>query len=239
MIKKLLIVAMMALTMMACDDDGKFEVQGDVVVYSYWTFSFGPVRDTLPGADPATFKPVNSWLGHDSERAYFKDRLITGADVATLQPKRYPLSHDDNDYYYMHVPLHVADVQSFKTLKWFEDDLWAIDSRYAYFDSTRIDGVDLSSFKVIDMAMARDNKRVYYFGKVLPDADPASFEQIGSSAYYRDKAHIWCGSDLLQDVDYDSFEVDDNFSAHDKRGSFYLERRDTVPVEEPVEVPVE
>lgn len=231
--KKLLILATLVVALTACINDGKYEVRDDMVVYSYWTFSFGTLYDTLPGADPATFEVIKNWLGHDSERVYFKAQLVPGADVESLKAKRYPLFRDKNDYYYMNVPLHVADVESFRTLKWFEDDFWAVDSRYAYYDTTRIDGADVSSFKVdARMAVALDKAQVYYFGRVIPMADPATFKVIDNSAYSRDKSHIWCGDDLLVDADYDSFEVDDIDRAHDKYGSFKWERRDTVETEE-------
>lgn len=231
--KKLLILGTLVLTLMGCRDSGEYVVGDDMVVYSHWTFSFGTLYDTLPGADPATFEAVKGWLGHDSERVYFKDQLVPGADVETLKAKRYPLCCDKNDYYYMNVPLHVADVKSFKTLKWFEDDFWAVDSRYAYYDSTRIQEADVKSFKVDgEMAVARDKNHVYYFGDVIPMADPATFKVIDNSAYYRDKSHIWFCDELLVDADYDSFVVDDYDRAHDKYGFFKWEKRDTVGPEE-------
>jgi len=224
--------ALLAMLLAGCSNDGSYEVQGTVVVYSYWTFSFGQVNDTLPGADPATFQSVKHWLGHDNERVYFENRLVPVADIASLQPDRYPLFHDKDDYYYEATPLHVADVASFKTIKWFGDDFWAVDSRFAYYDSTRIDGADVTSFELLDFSVARDKNSVYFFGKVIPDADPATFEQIGNSAYFRDKAHIWCGKDLLVDADRATFVVDDIDRAHDKHGAFRFEMRDTAAVEE-------
>jgi len=230
--KKFFALAILVLSLMACTDDGKYELQDDVVVYSYWTFSFGPVNDTLPGADPATFETVNSWLGHDSERVYFKDKIVPGADVASLEPQRYPLFRDKNDYYYEENAMHVADVSSFKILKRFDRDFWAVDSRNAYFDTLRIDGVDLPSFKVMSFTVARDKNRVYFFGKVIPGADPATFQEIGHSAYYRDKSHVWCGNELLEDADLATFQIDDYDRAHDKYGAFRMEKRDTVTVQE-------
>ena len=232
--KKLLLAAvagLMAMLLSSCGGSPKYLVQGDVVVYSYWTFSFGPRADTLPGADPATFKQMTSWLGHDSEHVYYKDKLVTGVDVASLEVERKPLFRDKNDYFYETSPMHVADMKSFKVIKWFEDDFWAKDSRCAYYDTTRIDSVDLPSFEIIEMSTAKDKNHVYYFGKVIPDADPATFKTIDGTVYSRDKSHIWCGDDLLKDADYETFEVDDMTRAHDKYGSFSWEKRDTLATE--------
>lgn len=226
-LKVLLVAAVMAISLMACIDDGGYVVLDDVVVYSHWTFSFGRRYDTIPGADPATFKQVKSWLGHDNEHVYFERDLVPGVDVASLEVVRKPLIRDKKDYYYKTNPLHVADVKSFKIIKWAYGSFWAKDSRYAYFDDHRFEP-DLATFKVKSMEVAKDKNHVYYFGELIPDADPSTFEPIGKSGYYRDKSHIWCGNALLEDVDYDTFEADDWDSAHDKYGRFRFEKRDTI-----------
>lgn len=216
------------MTLSSCSDG--YEVGDDVVTYEHWTFSFGTRFDTLPGADPATFKPVTKWLGHDSQRVYYLNRLVPGVDVATLKPVHKPVFKDKNDYYYEASPVHVADMKSFKILKWSYGSFWAKDAQYAYHDTLRIEA-DVKTFKVLNSAVAKDKNHVYYFGEIIPDADPATFKPIGNSIYNRDKSHIWCGSDLLQDADYQTFEVDGTGSAHDKFGTFTFERRDTIPEE--------
>lgn len=226
-----LVACVLALLPTACVSGPEYEVQGDCVVYRYWTFSFGWRNDTLPGADVATFAQVRNWLGHDNEHVYYKEKLVPGADVASLEPVRQPLFKDKNDYYYQATPMHVKDVESFKVTKWFEDDFWAQDAQCVYYDTVRIDDADLPSFKILEMSTAKDNNHVYYFGRVIPDADPATFEPIKNSVYNRDKSHIWCGDDLLKDVDYETFAVDDMSRAHDKYGTFSWEKRDTVPAE--------
>ena len=219
-----LLVSMMS----SCDDGGHYVVQNNTVVYTYWTFSFGHINDTLPDVDASSFKAVKDWLGHDGKHVFFKNELVQGIDVNTLKASRYPLYCDNRDYYYQTTPMHVTDMESFKVLKWFEDDFWAKDSHCVYYDTLRIDYVDSPSFKIIDMSMAKDKNHVYYFADTLPMADPASFEVIGNSIYTRDKSHVWCADQLLQDVDYGTFTVDDISTAHDKYGSFKWEKRDTL-----------
>lgn len=204
--KKVLFASLTVLLLTACGGP-KYEVQGDVVVYTYWTFSFGTRYDTLPDADPATFAQVKDWLGHDSKHVYFKAKLVPGVDVASLEAKRYPLFCDKNDYYYETAPLHVADIKNFKTIKWFENDFWAKDSRCAYYDSVRIDGVDLASFKISDKWIAKDKNHVYMDGLLLAGADPATFEEVGNTLYYRDKSHVWNVRQLLPDADPATFEM--------------------------------
>lgn len=229
--KVLLAACVMALALTACDDGAKYVVEDDVVVYSQWTVSFGTVRDTIPDADPATFVQVKSWLGHDSLHVFYERDLVPGVDVASLEAVHKPLFRDKNDYYFKTKPMHVVDVESFKIIKWSYGSFWAKDSRYAYFDDYRFEA-DLPTFKVKSKGYAKDKYHVYFYGgHIIPDADPSTFKPIGDSGYYRDKSHIWFCDDLLEDVDMATFEVDDYDRAHDKKGSYTMEKRDSVEVE--------
>lgn len=213
--KNILLVCLSVLLLTGCSDP-EYKVQGDVVVRTYWTFSFGTRYDTLPGADPETFVQVKDWLGHDSERVYFEAELVPRVDVATLEAKRYPLFCDKNDYYYETQPLHVADMASFKTIKWDENDFWAKDSRCVYYDSLRIDGVDLPTFKVVNWLYARDKYHVYMDGRLLADADPATFEVIPNTFCFRDKSHVWDYNRLLAGADPATFELLGRYYYRDK-----------------------
>ena len=142
-------VALMLIPLLAgCNNDGEYVIKGNNVFFSYWTFSFGTINDTLPEVNATSFESVKDWLGKDDKHVYFKERLIAGADPATIEAKKYPLCHDKRDYYYKGVPMHVSSVKNFEVVKWNEDDMWAIDGRYAFYDSLRIEPRDINSFKV-------------------------------------------------------------------------------------------
>ncbi|MBR1474298.1 MAG: DKNYY domain-containing protein [Muribaculaceae bacterium] len=219
--KQILIIAAAVMLLASCSRHGRYESNGDVVRYTYWTFSFGYMSDTLPDADPATFQSVNEWLGHDASRVFFKEKLVPGADPATLKANDYPLYRDKNDYYYKATPMRVADVATFKVLKRIEDSFWAKDSQHAYFDTTRIEGVDLPTFKVKSQLHAVDKNHVYYLGQLLPQADPATYDADWKGFYSRDKSHIWFLGELVEDADYETFTVDNDNEAHDKNGKFH------------------
>ena len=223
--KGLFLIAAVVLMLTACSRHGRYESDGNVVRYTYWTFSFGWRYDTLPGVDVKTFKSLNEWLGRDAQRVYFKSELVEGVDAATLKAVKYPLYRDKNDYYYKTNPMRVVDMNTFKVVKWLDDSFWAKDSQCAYFDTTHIVGVDIATFKVKDYTYAVDKDHVFYLGDLLPLADPKTYEDNWKGFYSRDKSHIWCMGELLEDVDYDSFVVDDDWSGHDKYGAFDHHRR--------------
>ncbi len=219
------LIAAVVLMLAACSRHGEYVSDGEYVLYKYWTFSFGTRYDTLPGADASTFRSVNAWLGRDAKNAFFKSELVEGVDVATLKAEKYPLFRDKNDYYYKTSPMRVADMKTFKVVKWLDDSFWAKDAKCAYYDTTHIVGVDIATFKVKDYCYAVDKDHVFYLGEILPLADPKTYEDNWKGFYSRDKSHIWCMGELLEDVDYDSFVVDDDWSAHDKFGAFDHHRR--------------
>ena len=223
---KCLLTAFVMIALLGCGAGERYEVQGDVVVFTYWTFSFGRINDTLPGADASSFKSVKDWLGHDNERVYFKEKLVKGADPASLEVKKYPLFYDKKDYYYMGVALGVANTKSFEVVKWNDDDMWAVDGRYAYYDSLKIEDVDIPTFKIQTYNCATDRNHVYRYGKIMPLADPATYVEDWNGLYSRDKAHIWYSGTLLEDVDYKTFVIDKK-GARDKLGHFYRGQRVT------------
>ena len=227
--KHCLFLPFVALLLASCTEGAKYTEYNGTICYTYWTFSFGRQYKELPQVDPATFESVNNWLGRDAEHVYFKDRLVEGADASTVEAEKYPLFMDKSDYFYMTARMHVVDKESFKVLKRVEDHVWAKDSRYAFFDSLRIDSVELATFRVLEAFTAVDKNHVYYFGKILPLADPETYEPRWKGIYSRDKSHIWCGDDLLEDADYATFDVDEEGRGFDKYGRFYYEKRDTVP----------
>ncbi len=210
--------------MQSCNSEGEYVEHGGTICHSYWTFSFGTIYDTLPEVNPATFENIKDWAGKDDKHVYFKAVLIPGADPATVKAKKYPLLCDKRDYYYKGVPLHVNSVSNFEVVKWNEDDFWAIDDRYAFYDSLRIEPKDIKSFKIQCYNVAVDSEHVYRYGKILPLADPETYVEDWKGFYSRDKAHIWYMGDLMKDVDYETFDIDDN-GAHDKNGHFYRGER--------------
>ena len=214
----------LVLLMSACNSDGEYVKQGNTICHSYWTFSFGTRYDTLPQVNPSTFKSLGNWLGHDGRHAYFKARLVPGVDVASMKADKYPLFHDKNDYYYKGVPLHVSHVDAFVILKRNEDDIWAKDNKWAYYDSIRINTVDVKSFTVKCWNTAVDSKYVYRFGKILPLADPLTYDEEWKGLYSRDKSHIWYCGELIEDADYATFEVNGN-EVRDKHGHFHNGKR--------------
>lgn len=227
--KNLLAIFILAIVLTACNSNGKYEVKNGTVYFTYWTFSFGTQERELENVDVASFESMKNWLGRDRNHVWYKDQLVEGANPATAEADDYPLFHDKRDYYYEGKAIGVADIQSFRVLKCDDDELWAVDKQYAYFDSLRIEDSDPATLELIDTFEAKDKRHVYYFGRILEDADPETY-QILECNYSKDRKHVWFCGEKVEDADPETFESESTLDfekpdAHDKRGDFRRGKR--------------
>lgn len=227
--ESLLAVLLLVFVLTACNSDGKYEVKDGTVYFTYWTFSFGTQEHELQDVDVASFESMKNWLARDRHHVWYKDLLVEGADPATAKADDYPLFHDKRDYFYEGKAIGVADIQSFKVLKCDDDELWAVDKQYAYFDSLRIDDSDPATLELIGTFEAKDKRHVYYFGRILEDADPGSY-QILEGNYAKDHHHVWFCGDIIEDADPETFESESTLDfekpdAHDKHGDYRRGKR--------------
>ncbi len=220
----LLILPIISWTLASCNTGGEYKNLNGTMVYSYWTFSFGTLNDTLPEANASSFESLENWLGHDGTHVYFKSKLVRGADAKTLEADKYPLFHDKSDYYYEGVAIGVKDMGSFKVFSEYDDDMWAKDKHHIYFDSICMEQADVNTFRVMEWPIGMDKSHVFRFGKIIPDADPETFE-ILDFCYSKDKNHVWFTKDLIEGADPETFTHDKEWDAHNKTGKYHYGKR--------------
>lgn len=118
--------------------------------------------------------------------------------------------------------------------------------------ANEVDDVDVASFEAVDRTYARDKSAVYYDGRQIPGADPATFElldrkdgrtvhvngnpiagadpatfRVLAGAYAQDAGHVFYFADQIIDADAASFRVlnADFECTADEQRAYY---RDTV-----------
>ena len=206
--KVALLAALFCAFLLTSCGDGKYEVKGDGVYYTYWAFSFGNQEEELKGADAATFESVKDWLGRDHQHVWYKESLVEGAEPASVKVDDYPLFHDKRDYYFEGKPVHVADMASMRVIEISREEFWGADSRYIYFNNSRIEGGDPATLEVVTSYIAKDSRHVYYCDSIMADADPATFESCGKfSAYCKDKNYVWFCSEKVEGADVETFKT--------------------------------
>ena len=163
----------------------------DFCCWRYWGKSstacfLGGIR--LRGADPASFRVLNYAYAMDKTAVYTTSGRIPDVELATFQV----LDNGQNDS---------GAPQGY-----------AKDSRQVYFHNGDgkvkiIKGAEVSSFLSLgDTYFARDEKRIYAYGKQLPKADLPSWELL-SHWYSRDAKRVYYLNREIKGADWDSFAV--------------------------------
>lgn len=165
-------------------------------------YRFNSSYKILEGADPSTFKALSVDYAADMHHVWFHYNMIEGADPATfvlpdgdILSLGYALAHDAHDYYKGDLPLHVANMGSFRLI----DSKWALDSLQVYYlgivgnpYNRAVSAGDYRTFKVLNEFYAVDSKCVYYKNNIVEGADPASFAVLkGEDLYGQDKHHVY------------------------------------------------
>ncbi|MCP5495643.1 MAG: DKNYY domain-containing protein [Leptospiraceae bacterium] len=118
---------------------------------------------------------------------------IEGSDIDTFKPLNNFYGSDKNYVYYKDDKIAGADMNTFRPLS----EIYAVDKEYVYFGSKKISGENSGDFKTVDGAYAI-GKKVYWIGRVLPSADPNTFEtatiqnEKRTGYYGKDKNAIFC-----------------------------------------------
>ena len=163
----------------------------DFCCWRYWGKSstacfLGGIR--LRGADPASFRVLNYAYAMDKTTVYTTSGRIPDVELATFQV----LDNGQNDS---------GAPQGY-----------AKDSRKVYFHNGDgkvkiIKGAEVSSFRSLgDTYFARDEKRIYAYGKQLPKAELTSWELLGHW-YSRDAKRVYYLNREIRGADRDSFTV--------------------------------
>ncbi|MFW6151832.1 MAG: DKNYY domain-containing protein [Verrucomicrobiota bacterium] len=142
--------------------------------------------------DSASFVVLNEDYTKDKNRVYYK----------WISPGRFWI-----------VELVGADPTTFESL---DSDL-ARDSNHVWRTDTIMEGADAATATVVRPHWVwKDRNRVYYQSTLIPNADPETFQHLGSG-YYRDKNMVlWCTTPI-DDADMATFKVlGDSFLAKDK-----------------------
>ncbi len=144
--------------------------------------------EIIDGADGQSFRVFEKDYAADASNVYDSGKLVKGADPATLKVHSYGLTEDKNDFYNNAKALNVRDKSSFEILKdnSGENTSWGKDRYNAYYlNGTVIPNIDYATFHPIEVnkpmqsgCYAADKHRVFFMGKEVSGADPATFREV-------------------------------------------------------------
>ena len=144
-------------------------------------------EEVIPGADSKTFEVIFNQLNayaKDSTQVYFGGTLIREADPTTFEVLGggYGFARDNRFAFYDEKKIQGAHGPSFEVLDMFPTI--ARDQSFAYTNNgARIEGINGATLRRLNEDYATDGVKVIYEGKVIPEADGATFKLVFSAKY--------------------------------------------------------
>lgn len=184
--------------------------------------------EKLLDADPESFQIIEKEYAKDASHVYRMGRLIEGAIPADFVLIHSSTTHDG---VYLGVLSLAHDQQSVflngdYLCKWADDFTWLgghyyqVDKRiYCTGQSTPLENVDTTSFKVLALCWAKDDKKVYLENKTQ-QLDVNSFQILGDG-YAKDDHQVFFLEEPIDVKDPASFELLGGGWANDKQQLYY------------------
>ena len=170
----------------------------------------------LKGVAPKDFCCWHYW-GKSSTACFLGGIRLRGADPASFRVLNYAYAMDKTAVYTTSGRIPDAELAAFQVLDNGQNDSgapqgYAKDSRQVYFHNGDgkvkiIKGAEVSSFRSLgDTYFARDEKRIYAYGKQLSKAELTSWELLGHW-YSRDAKRVYYLNREIKGADRDRFTV--------------------------------
>ena len=205
----------------------------------YYFNTYAPVKapSVLPGADPETLDIIDENYVRDKDRVFYTRRhagpcTIENADPATFIALSERYSKDKHSAFHECSRIENADSKTFKVASGF----LAKDSINVFRSGKLVPNADPGTFQQLKHRFSNrnfytDDQHVYYFKNIVEDADPSTFEVIGSY-FFKDhryayfcskKCHKIDGTDIetFREVPIKSNWANDRVFANDKNKVFF------------------
>lgn len=151
---------------------------------------------------------------------------LVGADPHTFKNAGGEYMKDSKSVYYLYIRMENVDsVDNFHILR----NSYATDGSKIYFlGSVIASGAEATSFQALDDITAKSSQHIFYNGRVIDQADLATFTLIPGPAdpaptwslCGKDSQHIFCEGLLFQGVDVNSFSYVTSGLAKDNNGVY-------------------
>ena len=218
---------------------------GDVIRISrdYYSIDKGKVyygNEILEGANPKTAELIGFYLLKDDKNVYYMGEKIKDVKIKNFEKLGQNYWKNDNKIYYLNKKIENADIMSFKVLN--ED--YAKDKNHVYSGSKAIYSLlsekikDPETFEFLPNGIndvwlyGKDKYNVYYIeNKMLNCFDSSYFiyevkrinkdkVEVLNNWFIKDDKNIYFEGEILEGVDYNTFEVLPNGEGKDKNRSY-------------------
>lgn len=145
-------------------------------------------RNQLVAVDYASFKNLSDSFSKDKDRAYYHHGAFFDtlpANVSSFEVlHKYYYARDKDHVFHLHFERNNSGPELVKAPIGEGEDVELLNEVYLRIGRQLYHGLkpldlDLSSMEIVGTYYIKDTKKVYYQGRYLPDADAASFGEIG------------------------------------------------------------
>lgn len=157
-----------------------------------WRQVYAKDRDGVYGrgkrisGKPASFRLLGEGFATDGEKHFHGDLVIAEPGFELL---KWGYARTAKRVFRRGAQLAGADPASFEVLHYD----YARTRDFVYVDGRRLEGADAGTFELRwpTNRMAVDRNRVYYLDKVVPGADPATYEPVSAFYLFRDRRAVY------------------------------------------------
>jgi len=173
------------------------------------------------------FQALNASFGRDDECVFDSlGRVVKGLNAAAFEVLDDGLLHEDDSEYpttggyarcegkiyhydwsnHKTMLLRDADAATFEVLKWgFARD------KNKVFWGINVAKANPQTFRHITCRFGEDGQHVFYYNRIVPEADPATFEFIGDQFWAKDRCRVFCHDSIVPGADPATAEVVGSF----------------------------
>jgi hypothetical protein len=175
--------------------------------------------------DAATFQILENYYTKDKDSVHRGHAIVSDADAGTFEVIGL-FAKDKNHVYCDNDVVEGFDIQTFENINdWYIADVDSIYFCDGLYGVDIIDRNEFCPFKIFEDKYARDNNYVYYEGRILEDANPASFSVIDSESddYSKDDKNVFIRAWKTEATDPQTFELSKRAKdyARDKNNFYY------------------
>lgn len=163
------------------------------------------------------FQALNASFGRDNECVFDSlGRLVKGMNAAAFEVLDDGLFKSDDDdhatesgyarcegtiFHYDRsdhktMRLRGADAATFEVLKW-----GVARDKNKVFHGVNVAKANPQTFRHITCRFSEDGRKVFYYNRIVPEADPATFEFIGGQFWAKDRSRVFCQDRIVPGAD--------------------------------------
>lgn len=190
------------------NDPDNFSMEGSLRRDSKYVYKR---KDTIHGADPATYKEVKGriGLGIDKNHIFCNQKPLPNSDPKSFRLVGTSFWKDRTGVY--NRKCNKVDIDQWTVISLKKGTNFLRDKDHIYAGEKIMPNADRASFRVLNAAYAKDRNSIFCYEKIVEGADRRTFKVI-DNLYAKDKDHIYYRSEKVVGADVETFR-DTSFSS--------------------------